>query len=1236
MAKLNIELVADAQKALGGLNNVTESTSTLLNQLIKGEKVSDKFADALSRDLSVAADKAGGGIKSLQAQLKELMKYQERARLGLGDTSDVYTTLNNLTKEATTEITRLTEAEKAAADETKQYTEATKSAEPATKQFTLSVKHADEQTTSYGKKLVSIAANIFKFQLLMGPITSAIRGFKTYLKESTQVAAEAEQVFNKLSTVFDTMSDSATKASESMSKLLGVSKSTAASTLSTIGDLLQAQGMGNGESLTTASSWAKQFADIIAFKDINMSLNEFAQNFMSGAAGNLRNFRTFGSIVKESAVQAELMRKGLDKLTGSELELAKMTTRAEIALRQQANAMGATEREWDTMLSINRRLSEASKQLKENFGSWLNESLKPIKTIWLEILDTINEAVASSKELPQFQENMKSANPAVLFSRESNSDLWERESRLHTGGWANMYGMLSESTDPTEISKLEKNLRYEAQQIVRMFVSFGMTVDEGIEALKEDRLTLESLTDEWYGDLDIFGGFIEYLGRYSEWAKRMLGRSEWDAETESVGSAFENFLESLRLLTGAGNVSSGEMMNANSHMSFAKQLAVASRDAAEQALNGINSADLSDFVDAVSLALGEATEEDMLKGKAETLKELYSILFNQFTKDGTLQENADLLKKIADEYKEITAENVELKNDWDDLLKKIEEATSSSAESLSRLRYQHSLTGTDAENARSLAYYDALAGKSSYAAQLRELGMEANEAEAAAQKWYEIQIAIANEEYDYAVKTLELEKKKTAEAKLQEAYNNAMSTIAGVRATNARNAFSAGLSNDAKGNYSLALYDILEQTADFTKTLLDAGYEMADAEDMASIYRSELEKGAKAAYEAALAQEALTAAELRASNALLAYQNSGKATDLMKSFQANISPMTASGRYAEADTWRANQKSSLRSTEAQLLALGVAASDVNDFIAKMIPLINKEYEAKKKDIDAAKEAEALGYFQKKFDFTGGLKDVYATGQEAFGGGVMGGIMGILLELVSKTEVFQTLMDFITDTVVPVFDAFLKPVLPMLRFIAGVVQDMLIDVMKPLFEPLKDVMQAIVIVAAVVQTIIETIKWLWDNVKVALHNIIETIKHPITGGNKWEYRSWENLTDTWAEIWDEANETLKEIEGLVFEIEENTDDDPLKVLNDLRDRGIINDSQYLKGARVVQKDMVFDPVSADSVNYVGSRQPEMTSIEYGDITININGGDPAEIERTLNRYFERQGIHYNMPLAMGGY
>lgn len=250
--------------------------------------------------------------------------------------------------------------------------------------------------TSFLSKMLSIAKNIMGFQMAIALFRKTTTAFTQTLHESVQAAAEAEQIYSKLGTVFEGVVGSMEKAKD-VASTLGVANSTAANALSTVGDLLQAQGMGATESLQKASEWVKQFQDIIAFKDINMSLGEFAQNFMSGAAGNLRNFRTFGSIVKESAVQAELLKRGLDGLTGSQLELAKMTIRAEMALDQQANAMGATEREWDTALSVSRRLNEAWKEFKENLGDTLIKYVNPIRRGITGILEDANKANRAMK-----------------------------------------------------------------------------------------------------------------------------------------------------------------------------------------------------------------------------------------------------------------------------------------------------------------------------------------------------------------------------------------------------------------------------------------------------------------------------------------------------------------------------------------------------------------------------------------------------------------------------------------------------------------------------------------------------------------------------------------------------------------------------------------------------------------------------------------------------------------------
>ena len=202
--------------------------------------------------------------------------------------------------------------------------------------------------------VLNYLGSIGKSMIAHQALASAVRAVRTTLREATQASAEAEQRFNKLATVFEGIEDKARRMADELATSLGVATSTSASALSTVGDLLQAQGMGIEQSLEVAKDWVSKFADIIAFKDIDKDLSTLASDLMAGFLGNTRNLRSIGVIVKDSAVKIELARRNLDKLTGSELELAKMNIRAEMTFNQLQNAIGATKREWDTNLAVNR------------------------------------------------------------------------------------------------------------------------------------------------------------------------------------------------------------------------------------------------------------------------------------------------------------------------------------------------------------------------------------------------------------------------------------------------------------------------------------------------------------------------------------------------------------------------------------------------------------------------------------------------------------------------------------------------------------------------------------------------------------------------------------------------------------------------------------------------------------------------------------------------------------------
>ena len=398
MAKNELRLIitADGKRALDTIDATERNMKSLGSQTLKLEQdlkagiertagMTDAFRqmnDVVNR-YSISMHELNPAISQNEAALKAWKAMMESVITKGGAFGSE--TLEYIKMQYASVAEQIQKATEQITNESKSIENTAKSVEKVSKAATnLAVN--TKKASSYWSKLFDTTKNVLQFRVIMNVINS-IAGLKNLLKEASQAAAEAEQKFSKLNTVFGKTSNAMSKAISLASKL-GVATSTAASSLSTVGDLLQAQGMYTTESLETAYEWISQFQDIIAFKDINMSLEEFAQNFMSGAAGNLRNFRTFGSIVRESSVNAELAKKGLDKLTGSELELAKMTTRAEMALEQQKNAIGATQREWDTMLSVQRRYEEAMIKFQENLGNSLNPVIKmwmQLKTVMLEV-----------------------------------------------------------------------------------------------------------------------------------------------------------------------------------------------------------------------------------------------------------------------------------------------------------------------------------------------------------------------------------------------------------------------------------------------------------------------------------------------------------------------------------------------------------------------------------------------------------------------------------------------------------------------------------------------------------------------------------------------------------------------------------------------------------------------------------------------------------------------------------
>ena len=623
--EMKIRITADASQA----TTIMKATQANINKIIKDqpglEKAfandsSQKNLDAINKNLSNVIGLVERAAQAIHMADPTISEAEARAKLYAATMESLGREYGGSATEAMKFLEKLRDIEKATVDaemNTKKMAVAQNSLATATK----AAGTAAKTSSDYFKKLFDTTKNVLVFRAIMKVINS-IAGLNNFLKDSVQVAAEAEQVFSKLNTVFGETSGAMSKTI-SLATKLGTATSTAASALSTVGDLLQAQGQTTLESLSTASEWVSQFQDIIAFKDINMSLEEFAQNFMSGAAGNLRNFRTFGSIVRESAVNAELAKKGLDKLTGSELELAKMTTRAEMALEQQKNAIGATQREWDTMLSTNRRYEESLKSLKENMGNYLEPMTKWWVTLKTAIINAMNAQMEYDKMtgIMRSGTRLESSKPILDENLNFNIENWESFiQELEDINWqarqpdkrmnnviaaAGKYGATEEYLDLALRTANSAFGVYYSDDEIKKIIDELTAINKSIE--KNEKINAEKAENEVY--LSSINSFLEKLQEIKVGDTSInFNGSDW---YEAFYKEFESFFSG-----GTTNSTFKQALNN-------KDLFLWFDDSIEAAISDIEKS----AIPKLDELFGEMTNTELLEEQRDAFKTLYEIAY---------------------------------------------------------------------------------------------------------------------------------------------------------------------------------------------------------------------------------------------------------------------------------------------------------------------------------------------------------------------------------------------------------------------------------------------------------------------------------------------------------------------------------------------------------------------------------------------------------------------------------
>ena len=876
--------------------------------------------------------------------------------------------------------------------------------------------------TPINERMANLVKSFVSAQAVVWAVSKVFRTLTSVIKESAEAASKAEETANLFNTTFETIQSTANKVAISLSSSLGMANSTIQQSLGLFGDLAMGYGQTQDAALSFAESAVQTGLDIMSFKNISGDTTEVLQTMASGLAGNFENFRKWGIIVTQAEVKTRLQQKGLDKLTGSSLQFAKVQETLAIVQEKSKNAQGDLQKTLESTENITRRVSEANKQLLENIGTGVNEVLNPIKKLWLDIAENINKATMAQK---LYKEGQKDINVYDLNNEDDYKTFKDNLKTIKWGVWAdNLYNVDKEETNKYVTSKLTENM-----------ILFGASLDDVISVAKELNWEINSNV---ISSLKIFE---------EELNKDIIEQNNLETfknRLQNEASYAANFIDSLSNIQGV-NIKTSYGPNSLNYVApyyyeNEEKYKIASEGIATnitksiiEATSSLGSTSWQDFANPLDLALGKADSTSALEEKLKSIYVLYEEVYNlRMQSNGLDKEEEAELQKIADIYTK-TKKEIEAITKLEEMRSKI----SSVADSNEELKISISEIGmSDLEKSiaavqrelMQIAFSDLSAEEKATAKALYEKRIQLLKEEDSAKKLYEAEQKYAKILNDIASKKSDLQTQirqsgmSDREIALDELNQELASSLEGITNTD----------------------EIAKIKKDFDEliALTNRFYDLKD---------KEVKNAAQKDFET----------RLQEINARTKYSL----------FSFDMSAGMQSGLDAYNDWYNSNDVSKLN------------FSDLETMKQQMISAYSSQY------LDMFKQSQMTDIFETLKSSLGEVWDLLDAFNTFSKGGGAQGFLAIIVKLITQTESFQKSASLLSDTILPVLNAFLEPTVTLMEDLTSLIQNLLVEALDPLFALFKTVNG---IVIKTLTPIFEILSALVSDILSPLELILDTI------------------------------------------------------------------------------------------------------------------------------------------------
>jgi len=203
-------------------------------------------------------------------------------------------------------------------------------------------------------------------------------------KGAADAAAEAEQSFGALESVFGDNAEAAKELARASATSVGLATADYAQMSAVLASQLRNMGVAEEQLLPTTESLIKQGADMAAM--FGGTTADAVNAISSLLRGERDPIERYGVSIKESTLEAEIGADRLKKMSDEQAVAAKTAATMAILTRQTAAAQGQFAREADTASGAQQRSTAAW----ENAQAALGEGLLPVMVIFAGVLATVS------------------------------------------------------------------------------------------------------------------------------------------------------------------------------------------------------------------------------------------------------------------------------------------------------------------------------------------------------------------------------------------------------------------------------------------------------------------------------------------------------------------------------------------------------------------------------------------------------------------------------------------------------------------------------------------------------------------------------------------------------------------------------------------------------------------------------------------------------------------------------